>query len=458
MSGRFTPGREHAVAVGIVLGLLAARFALASNLGTLADEVYYRCWADAPALGYYDQPPMIAWLLAPLASTTSALVLRLPALLCGAAAALVLLPFATTPWRWAAAWACPALFGLTLAVTPDAPLLFGWCLALAGALAGGPWWLVAGLGAGIAFLSKYTGLAVLPLAILGAGPADWRTPWPWAGAGLFAALIAPNVAWNLTHEGVSFGFQLHEGLVNDHAPGVAGPLQLALDQLGVVGPVLVLAALAAVAFAQRPWDRATRVLVVPSLGTLAVFVAASPFAPPEAHWPAPAWVGLLLLLARSGPRVHRAADVGLALAGGATTALALGALGVVWSPPAFRDRFAEGDLLVDGVRSWALPATSEAPRDPTPVFAERYQEVAFLRTAGLPAWRMASCGRADEFTRADVPPRVPALFVRPWRSGPLTCVGGDWEVADGPHDLDGIDATGHRVGRWQVFTLNPVPP
>ncbi len=449
---------DRTVAVAVIAGLLVAKLLLASQVGLLADEAYYRCWADAPALGYYDQPPMIAWLLTPLASSSSTVLLRLPALVCGALAALVLLPFATVPTRWAAAWACPALFGLTFAATPDAPLLFGWCLALAGALAGGPWWLAAGLGAGIAFLSKYTGLAVLPLAIAAAGPTDWRTPWPWAGLGLFAVLIAPNITWNATHDGVSFTFQLHEGLVHANAPGLGGALTLALDQLGVVGPVLVLAAAAGVVFAPRPWDRPTRVLVATSLGTLLVFVIASLFAPPEAHWPAPAWIGLLLLLARSGPRVSRAAEVGLTLAAASTAFLALAALGVMWSPPAFRDRFAEGALLVDGMRSWALPAASEGPRDPTPVFAERYQEVAFLRTAGLPAWRMATCGRPDEFTRADSPPREEALFVRPRRSGPLTCIGDDWEIVDGPHDLDGIDAEGRRVARWQVFTVRPVVP
>lgn len=446
------------VAIAMIVGLVAAKLALASQLGLLADEAYHRSWADAPALGYYDQPPMIAWLLAPLASSSSAVVLRLPALLCGALAALVLLPFAVRPERWAAAWASPALFGLTFAATPDAPLLFGWCLAIAGALAGGPWWLLAGLGAGVAFLSKYTGLAVLPLAIAAAGPADWRTPWPWAGAGLFAAIVSPNVAWNLANDAVSLRFQLQEGLLNAKPPGPAGTLQLVLDQLGVVGPVLVLAAFASVVFAQRPWDRPTRILVGTSLPTLAVFIVASLRAPPEAHWPAPAWVGLLLLLARSGPRVHRAADSGLVQAAFVTALIVLGALGIVGSPPAFKNRFAEGELFVDGMRAWVLPAASEGPRGPTPVYAERYQEVAFLRTAHLPAWRLQTCGREDEFTRAEAPPRLPGYFVRPWRRGPLKCLGADWEIVDGPHDLDGIDAKGRRVGRWQVFTIRPVAP
>ena len=55
-------------------------------------------------------------------------------------------------------------------------------MCLAAACKGGRWWLLAGVAAAVAALSKYTGLLVLPLLILGAGRRDWRTPWPWAAA------------------------------------------------------------------------------------------------------------------------------------------------------------------------------------------------------------------------------------------------------------------------------------
>ena len=84
------------------------------------------------------------------------------------------------------------------------------------------------------------------------------------------------------------------------------------------------------------------------------------------------------------------------------------------------------------------------------VFAERYQEAAFLRVAGLEAWRVPTCGRPDEFTRVDAPPRVAGLFVRPWRSGPLTCVEPGFTVEGGPYDLDAIVASVKKTGRCVV--------
>ena len=40
------------------------------------------------------------------------------------------------------------------------------------------------IGAGLAGLSKHTGLLLLPLLLLGADTTERRTPWPWVGLGL----------------------------------------------------------------------------------------------------------------------------------------------------------------------------------------------------------------------------------------------------------------------------------
>lgn len=452
--------RDRALAIGVIAAGALARVAVAGSLGLLADEAYYRCWAMHPALGYFDQPPMIAWLLA-LVPSTHPLATRLPAIACAVIAPMALLPWARHPIRWAAAWLSPVLFGLTLVTTPDAPLLCGWSLALAGALLGGPGWILAGVGGGIAFLSKYTGLAVVPLAIAAVGPIEWRTRWPWIGLAAMLAVIAPNVWWNAEHGWISVVFQLHEGLINPNAPGLLGPVGFILGQIAAVTPILAIAAGWAVVRA-RPdlGDRTTRILISTSIPVVALFLIASAFAPSEAHWPAPAWIGALLLVANAPPRLQRITDVGLwtAVIGSAVVvAHALHPLVPLAEDP--RDRFAEGALLVDGVRAWAVPAASEPDQTPAIVLGERYQEVAFLRAAGLPAFREPSCGRADEFTRADaIPAFTTAYFVRPWRSGPLTCIGDDLEVVGGPWDIDGRDATGHRVGRWQVFEVAPGAP
>jgi len=54
-----------------------------------ADEAYFILWGRAPALGFYDHPPMVGWMLAPLAAFSDASwLLRLPAVLVPPLAAL----------------------------------------------------------------------------------------------------------------------------------------------------------------------------------------------------------------------------------------------------------------------------------------------------------------------------------------------------------------------------------
>src|SRR5258706_918515 len=61
---------------------LLFRFWLSAAAPVTADEAYFIRWGRAPALGYYDQPPMVGWMLAPLAALSDApWLLRLPALL-----------------------------------------------------------------------------------------------------------------------------------------------------------------------------------------------------------------------------------------------------------------------------------------------------------------------------------------------------------------------------------------
>jgi len=61
---------------------LLFRFWLSAVAPVTADEAYFILWGRSPDLGYYDHPPMVGWLLAPLAALgDAAWLLRLPALL-----------------------------------------------------------------------------------------------------------------------------------------------------------------------------------------------------------------------------------------------------------------------------------------------------------------------------------------------------------------------------------------
>lgn len=377
--------------------------------------------------------------------------------LCGGGAMLALLPHAgERPWRWAALAFAPLWFAMTLLLTADAPLLLGWSVALAGALRGGDrGWAVAGVGGAVAFLSKYTGLAVLPLAVLAVGPSEWRTRGPWLGLLVQAGLSLPHLAWSAAHDHPALRFQWVEGVANPHPEGAWGASRWLLEQAGALTPLVAVALVGALA-SRASWGggRTERVLWATSAPVLLGFWLLSPLAPAEAHWTAPAWLGAALLAVRVVRGwVARAVDVGIWLAIGGT-AMLVTHLAHPWLPMAepLSDRFVEGQVFRWAMVSWYAP---ESPGSPPPlVLSERYQEAAFLRLDGVVARRWPACGRADQFTLVDRDPwPEQAVFVRPERGGGLTCVLSEWEVLSGPHRVDGRDERGRVVGRWQVFRL-----
>jgi 4-amino-4-deoxy-L-arabinose transferase-like glycosyltransferase len=188
---------------------LAFRLWLSEALPVTADEAYFALWGRAPALGFYDHPPMIGWLLAPLAGASQPdWVTRLPATV---VPALVALSVRAAMRTWLARdEARASLAGLAVLllpmnvwnvlVTTDAPLtLFSVASLLVFARAAErdsrALFFGAGMLLGLAFLSKYfavlLGLAYVAWA--------WSTrrwsalAWVVAGA-LPAALV--NLYWN----------------------------------------------------------------------------------------------------------------------------------------------------------------------------------------------------------------------------------------------------------------------
>lgn len=181
---------------------LAFRFWLGAALPITSDEAYFALWGRYPDLGYYDHPPMVGWLLAPLVAVSHAeWFLRLPSILLPATLAL-LVRHALSGWfaRDADTADTAALAVLLVPmnvwnvfITTDTPLaLFAVASLLAFARQR---FLLAGVLLGFAFLSKY--FAVL----LGLGYLAWaigaRRPGAF-GLAFLGALPAGllNLYWN----------------------------------------------------------------------------------------------------------------------------------------------------------------------------------------------------------------------------------------------------------------------
>ncbi len=447
-------GPTIAVAAALLCAL-ALRLWLASRWGLIADEAYHWVWSLQPALGYYDQPPLIAWVLAAARAGLgeSTLALRAAPIALGIASIASLVPYARDRSLWLV-WALglPPLWLMTQLAVPDALLIAAWGGALAAAIRGGRAWVLAGILAGLASLAKHTGLGLMPLLLLGADASERRTPWPWVGWGLSLALVAPNLAWNASHDWVTLRFQFSEGLASPNAPGWVGPIEQGLGQALFATP---LAFAAAVAWAVRwPGDRVDRLCWASSVPLLVFFALAAVGGPPEAHWTAPAWVGVGLGLSRSSGRVHRLAAVGAWLAAFASLAATVHAerpLLALEVDPA--DRLREGEALGRGVARWALPTGvarwEDAVRQATPVVTERYQEAALVHYyTGIEARVLPGCGRPSQYDLWPFEVPDSAMFVRPSRSGPPACAEARFGELPRPAPIRG------GGGRWDLFVVS----
>lgn len=209
--------------IGAIGVTVLVRALLAAVLGLTDDEAYYRLWTLAPALSYYDHPPMAAWMsiLTRAVLGDTALGLRMPSILISLLGPLLL-------WRTAG-----ILFGRTVAITtvsfslvmpllavggiiitPDAPSvlfwgLVAWALAELHVSRNPNWWLLVGLFAGCGMISKYTnlfaGAGLLMWVLLIPRNRQFLLSWQlWAGGAIAVLCTLPVLIWNARHEWASF--------------------------------------------------------------------------------------------------------------------------------------------------------------------------------------------------------------------------------------------------------------
>jgi 4-amino-4-deoxy-L-arabinose transferase-like glycosyltransferase len=208
---------------------LALRLVLIFATGFCEDEAYVIAISRAPALSYYDHPPLHQWLLSAWrAAFGEGRAVRLPFLGFNLLTSLALFGLTRRLFDSPAAWWALFAFNASACfliypdgyVTPDPPLLAFCALgawAVAEILYGPPGretplWLAAGLALGLAGLSKYSAVFA-PLGLAGfflssARARRWLAdPRPYAGAALGLACLTPVGSWNAEHGWVSLAFQ-----------------------------------------------------------------------------------------------------------------------------------------------------------------------------------------------------------------------------------------------------------
>jgi len=314
----------------VALGAAAMRILLVWGLDLYADEAYYWLWAQRPAAGYFDHPPMVAWIIALSSAVVPGEVgVRILFVACGALAvvfaALIARELSEDP-RAAAVGALLAATSPLLVLTgalalPDAPVEAAYAAGTwLVARARGRTWAWAGVAVGLALLSKYTAALLAPALLLLVlwDPelrAELRTRWPWVGAAVSVAFFLPNLLWNAAHGWVAIAFQLRHGFGG--SPTVRTFLEFLGGQLAGAGPVVLAAG---AWFLARARTSAARRVAAASLVPLLVTVLSALRGPVEANWGALAYPGLAgaaaAALVAARPRAGRAllgASVGLGL-------------------------------------------------------------------------------------------------------------------------------------------------
>jgi 4-amino-4-deoxy-L-arabinose transferase-like glycosyltransferase len=365
-TARLTPVRLPAAAGATLLvaasGLVSLLYVWTCRALTLTpDEGHYWDWSRHLDWSYYSKGPLVAWvirasceLLGPLSVALTgdlAAAVRTPAVLCHLALLAGWYVLAAgvfrSPRLGLAVVACAAVLPIirvgAVLMTIDPPFMACWSWALVcvwKAVATGRrrWWAGAGIVTALGVLAKYT-MALFPAAVVGFllfhRRSEFRRPGVWV---LLAGAVlgwVPILVWNAGHDWVSFRHVFGQVGVGGQAPARIrwdGIGQFAAGQFGMMFAFWLVAFLAAGRRfrPQREADAGVRLLWWVSVPVWGLFAVASLVKPGQPNWPAPAYVGGLVLavawvrerLAGERPRFVRWA-VGLSVVLGLFATVAL---------------------------------------------------------------------------------------------------------------------------------------
>lgn len=291
-----------------ILAFLALHLGLAAAIPLIEDEAYYALWATAPDWGYYDHPPMIAWMIwagEALIGDNRIGVRLLPLLSLALTSILVADLARMAGGSGRAAWVAVLwfnagflIFTLGFTATPDAPSILFWAAALwaaARALEDRRWWVGVGVLAGLGVLSKLTNLFLGPglllwLVATASGRQHLRTIWPWVGILAGIAALVPFLWWNFTHDWLGFQRQLSRVGADRFTPRLMVEYLILLTLLA--SPLFFWAALRG---ALRPHGAVAAMMALTTAPLLAYFLWHASGAAVQPNWLAPVFAPTAVL-------------------------------------------------------------------------------------------------------------------------------------------------------------------
>ncbi len=253
-----TASRQLIVAIALIAAMTAMRVIYASLIDLRTDEAYYWTWSKEHVLSFLDHPPMIAWFIrfgtAIFGDTNFGV--RFAGILAMLVTQLLLADIVRRVTHDLRAVVLAILmpeaavyYGLLMAkVSPDVALIpfavaMIWALVRLVESNDPRWWLVAGAFAGLALLSKFTAVMLLPAVAAFVLVPDWRwrwllSPYPWLAALIALVLFLPVLIWNAEHDWASFRFQVVRAIAT-HGVSLRTVGDYIGLQFGLVGFVLL---------------------------------------------------------------------------------------------------------------------------------------------------------------------------------------------------------------------------
>jgi len=284
--------RPWLMVIALIVAMTIMRGFYAGLLDLRTDEAYYWSWSKENVLSFLDHPPMVAWFVrfgtAIFGDTNFGV--RFAGLLAMLVTQLLLADLVWRVTRDMRAVVIAVLmmeaslyFGLLMTkVSPDIALVpfvtaMAWALVRLAESQDARWWLAAGAFGGLALLSKFTTVLLLPAVLAFTLVPPWRgrwlkSPYPYAAALIALILFLPVVIWNMQHDWASFRFQSVRATVSHQwSPRTLG--EFIGMQFGLVGFVLLPVVLIGVALtAKRGFEKCDPVAVLLSSAVILPFL------------------------------------------------------------------------------------------------------------------------------------------------------------------------------------------
>lgn len=291
-----------------------------SRLSLAADEAYYWEWSRQVAWGYFEKPPMVAWIIALFTHVfgSNPVGVRLPSVVFGAISTTAVFLLArrmydarTAFWTSAVAMASPGAAALGFVMTIDTPLMCFWSIALYLLWAGLEKrksafveWLAVGVVIGLGLLSKQVmgGFIVLMFVYAVLSKEDrglLKSPRLYLASLLGLSFLIPTLIWNAHH-----GWALLH-CTEGHFGGSRSAFILTFGsflggQIGLISPitwVLFVCLSVALLVRLKSLDRRALYLLTFSILPLAGIAALSLRQKIQANWPAATYTAGMVLLA-----------------------------------------------------------------------------------------------------------------------------------------------------------------